>query len=214
MFGVVSIDEENVGLYVLDVAGADVAAALLVTNLSRNLSSAFDSASMLVERTDDGRAHRVLKPAEVAQRLNQRFSGQGPNQYFTLVYGVLHLASREFCFTSTGHPPILHQSAGAAPRLLDVVGYPIGMAPASESFQQAAVQLESGDRLLMYSDGLPDAMSSDGDVFGAARLIQAVTRLHSCPVEQMVHTLMTELGAWRGDAHGNDDVTLLAVEVV
>ncbi len=144
MFNVVSIDKDNVGIYVLDVTGEGVSAALLVTKLSRILSSAFDPASQLVERTDDGSTHRVLEPSEVAQRLNQQFSGQEANQYFTLAYGVLHLASREFRFTSAGHPPLLHQKLGGSPRMLDVGGYPIGMAPASEPFEQA-VRASLGD---------------------------------------------------------------------
>lgn len=213
MFHVVSIDKDNVGVYVLDVTGEGVSAALLATNLSRILSSASDPESVLVERTDDGSTYRVLEPADVAKRLNQRFSGQESNQYFTLVYGVLHLASRQFRFTSAGHPPLLHQRAGASPRMLDVGGYPIGMAPESEPFQQGTVRLESGDRLLMYSDGLPDAMNTEGDVFGAARLIDSVTRLHSRSVDEMVHTLMSELAEWRGDDERNDDVTIVALEV-
>ena len=213
MFHVVLIDKENVGIYVLDVTGEGISAALLATNLSRILSSASDPASLLVERTDDSRAHRVLEPAEVARRLNQRFSGQESNQYFTMVYGVLNLASREFRFTSAGHPPFLHQRAGGSPRMLDVGGYPIGMASESEPFHQAAVQLHSGDRLLMYSDGVPDAMNTEGEVFGAARLIESVTRLYSHSLDQMVSRLLSEIDEWRGDGERNDDMTILAVAV-
>ena len=213
MYNVVAIDKDRVGIYILDVTGEGVSAALLATNLSRILSSASDPASVLVDRSDDGSKYQVLEPAEVAKRLNQRFSGRQPNQYFTLAYGILNLASREFRFTSAGHPPLLHQKASTSPKMLDLGGYPIGMAPESELFEQASVQLESGDRLVMYSDGLPDAMSGEGEVFGAARLLELVTRLGSSPLDNMVQILMNEIAEWRCDGERNDDVTILAVDV-
>jgi sigma-B regulation protein RsbU (phosphoserine phosphatase) len=155
----------------------------------------------------------VLEPAELASRLNQRFSGQESSQYFTMVYGVLNLASRQLRFTSAGHPPFLHQRAGGSPGMLDVGGYPIGMASDSEPFPQAAVQLHSGDRLLMYSDGVPDAMNAEGEVFGAARLLESVTRLYSYSLDQMVNRLLGEIDEWRGDGERADDMTILAVAV-
>ena len=90
----------------------------------------------------------------------------------------------------------------------------IGMAPESEPFHQTAVQLESGDRLLMYSDGVPDAMNTEGDVFGAARLIELTTRLSPNSVDQLVRTVLSELDKWRGDSERNDDITLLAFAVI
>ena len=131
-----------------------------------------------------------------------------------MAYGVLNLASREFRFTSAGHPPLLHQRAGVSPRMLDVGGYPIGMATESEPFHQAAVQLESGDRILMYSDGVPDAMDAEGEVFGTARLIASVSRLYSHSLDRMVRTLLSELCEWRGAGERNDDMTMLTFAVL
>jgi sigma-B regulation protein RsbU (phosphoserine phosphatase) len=98
--------------------------------------------------------------------------------------------------------------------MLDVGGYPIGMAPESEPFHQAAVQLESGDRILMYSDGVPDAMDTEGEVFGTARLIESVTRLYSDSLDRMVRTVLSELCEWRGDSERKDDTTILAFAVI
>ena len=150
MFHVISIDEENVGLYVLDVTGEGVAAALLATNLSRILTSASDPSSLLVERTDDGKAHRVLEPAEVARRLNLRFSSQASHQYFSLVYGVLNLASREFRFTTlTIRPSCI--SGPAIARMLDVGA--IGMAR-KRTVSSGCMRLAKRRPALMCSDGV------------------------------------------------------------
>jgi serine/threonine protein kinase len=155
MLNVVPLDDNQIALYVLDVSGEGVPAALLATSLSRVMSQGSDADSVLIELPDNASEVRVLEPCEVARALNRRFiESQVTNQFYTLAYGVLNTATREFCFTSAGHTPIVHQRKNTSPTMLDVSGFPIGMAPESEEFEQKSVQLEPGDRLFIYSDGL------------------------------------------------------------
>src|SRR5262249_4482504 len=148
MFNIVALGTGHVGLYVLDVTGEGVPAALLATTLSRVMAPASDPTSILVERSAAGSEFRVREPVEVARELNRRFGTQEGRQFFTLAYGVLHLESRRFEFTSAGHPPLLYLQTGRAPTMLDIEGFPIGMAPESDSFQQRSVVLQPGDRIL------------------------------------------------------------------
>jgi phosphoserine phosphatase RsbU/P len=213
MFNVVALGDGQVGVYVLDVTGEGVPAALLATTLSRILAPASDPTSILVARNDDGSVAGVREPAEVAQELNQRFSLREGRQYFTLAYGVLHLESRRLEFTSAAHPPLLYLQTGRAPTMLDLEGFPIGMAPESEPFQQRSVELQPGDRIIIYSDGIPDAMRGDGEVFGAARLLDAVQRFSTEPLDGVIGRLIGELRDWRGDAGANEDVSILGFKV-
>ena len=72
-----------------------------VTALGRVMAPALDATSLLVERNDTPSDFRILDPAEVATRLNKRFSWtQETGQFFTLVYGILDVETREFNFTS------------------------------------------------------------------------------------------------------------------
>jgi sigma-B regulation protein RsbU (phosphoserine phosphatase) len=213
MFNVVSLGDDRLGIYVLDVTGEGVPAALLATTLSRILAPASDPASILVARNDDASEARVCEPAEVAQELNRRFSLREGKQYFTLAYGVLHLASRRLEFTSAAHPPLLHLPSGSAPAMLYLEGFPIGMAPESEPFQQRSLVLQPGDRIFLYSDGIPDAMRGDGEVFGSARLLDAVQRFSSEPLDGVIGCLLGELREWRGDAKANEDVSILGFKV-
>jgi sigma-B regulation protein RsbU (phosphoserine phosphatase) len=158
----------------LDVTGEGVPAALLATTLNRVMSPAADPQSILAEHDEKGAGYRLLAPIEVAGKLNQRFGRQEGKQFFTLTYGVLNLESRELRFTSAGHTPLLHQRAGGSPAMLDVPGFPIGMSPDSNDFSEQAITLKSGDRLFVYSDGLTDTMNADGDIFGAAQLLEAI----------------------------------------
>jgi serine/threonine protein kinase/serine phosphatase RsbU (regulator of sigma subunit) len=213
MFNVVALGADQVGLYLLDVTGEDVPAALLATTLSRILAPASDPTSILIARNDDGSVARVRAPAEVAQELNQRFSMREGRQYFTLAYGVLHLESRRLEFTSAAHPPLLYFPTGHAPTMLYLEGFPIGMAPESDPFQQRSVALQPGDRIFFYSDGIPDAMRGDGEVFGAARLLDAAQRFSTEPLDGVIGCLMGELRDWAGDAAANEDVSILGFKV-
>jgi sigma-B regulation protein RsbU (phosphoserine phosphatase) len=98
--------------------------------------------------------------------------------------------------------------------MLDVDGFPIGMAPDADEFQQKSVALEPGDRILVYSDGLPDAMRGDGEVFGAARLLEAVQRFSHEPLDGIIRSLMGDVRDWRGEADLNGDVSVLGFQVL
>jgi sigma-B regulation protein RsbU (phosphoserine phosphatase) len=97
--------------------------------------------------------------------------------------------------------------------MLDVEGFPIGMAPDSDEFKQRSVVLEPGDRILIYSDGLPDALRGDGEVFGAARLLEAVQSFSHRALDGVVRSVIREVRDWRGDADFKDDVSILAFQV-
>src|SRR5262249_48109840 len=153
------------------------------------------------------------EPAEVARELNRRFAMREGRQYFTLAYGVLHLESRRLEFTSAGHPPLLYLQTGRAPAMLYLEGFPVGMAPESDPFQQRSVVLQPGDQIFIYSDGVPDAMRGDGEVFGAARLLDAVHRCGTEPLDGVIGRLVGEVRDWAGDAAATEDVSILGFKV-
>ena len=171
MFNVLPLDEQHIGFYVVDVTGEGIPAVLIATTLSRALGQMSDDSSVLVDLQDGNR--QIVEPAEVAKRLNRQYSGGGEtSQYFTMAYGVLNLETKQLVYTSAGHPPILLVPADGSPRMLDIDGFPIGMSSEDVPFEQQAITLSSGDRLLIHSDGVTDTMNDSGQVFGAARLLE------------------------------------------
>jgi phosphoserine phosphatase RsbU/P len=209
---VVPLGDGAVGLYVLDVSGHGVAAALLSVTLSRLLSPPSDPSSILVRGGDVGDRSAVTPPAEVAARLNRLFPfDPATEQFATLVYGVLEAGTGEFRYVSAGHPGPVHLPAGSGPVTLASQGFPIGLA--AEAYEERSARLGWGDRLYLYSDGVPEAMDPAGEPFGDARFLEAIERQRAAPLRESIATLLGEIARWHGSGRPQDDVSILAVEV-
>jgi sigma-B regulation protein RsbU (phosphoserine phosphatase) len=206
------LDEDHVGLYLLDVSGHGVAAALLAVTLVRLLSPAHDQASLLRVPLAEGQGYRILGPAEVARRLNQwLLANPAGEQYFTLLYGVLEVSSRRLRYVSAGHPGMLHAPAHSEPTLLSVPGLPIGWVPDAD-FEETNLQLRAGDRLFLYSDGLTEATGRAGDPFGVPRLKRAIAAANGQPLEVCTRRLVGEVLQW-SEAEPQDDLSVVALAV-
>ena len=209
---IVPLGEGRVGLYILDVSGHGVASALLSVTLSRVLSPPPDPSSILVRDGNVPDRPEITPPAEVADRLNRLFPFDlATGQFTTMIYGVLAAVTGEFRYVSAGHPGPVHLPAGAGPVILESQGLPIGLA--EDAYEERSVRLAAGDRLYLYSDGVPEAMDPVGEQFGYARLLQAIGRGRSEPLQEDVAALLGEIERWRGAASAQDDIAILAVEV-
>jgi len=209
---IIPLGDGRVGLFVLDVSGHGVSAALLSVTLSRLLSPPSEPSSILIQHRDALDRPEVTPPAEVADRLNRLFPyDPATEQFATLLYGVLDVSTGDFRHASAGHPGPLHLPAGGFPVILESPGFPIGLA--EEAFGERSVRLAPGDRLYLYSDGLPDAMSPGGERFGDARLLEAIVRGRGEPLREGIATLLGEIARWHGGEHPQDDISILAVEV-
>jgi len=206
------LDERYVALFVADVSGHGVPAALLSVTLSHAMSPA-ELASGIVRRAGAG----IVPPRDVALALARRFPFNPETlQYFTLVYGILDLESREFRFACAGHPGPIHLSRGAENAVLRKTGFPIGLVPI-EQFEatcvEHAIQLAPGDRLYLYSDGLPESADVDKKELGQAGMIAVLERERAAPLQRSVDALIEEAERWSGARGVQDDLSVVALEI-
>src|SRR6202040_1271081 len=104
----------------------------------------------------------------------------------------------------------VHLPSGGVPVILESQGFPIGLADVA--YEERSVRLGAGDRLYLYSDGVPEAMDPAGKRFGDARLLEAIAQGRSEPLEEGVATLLREIARWHGSESPQDDISILAVE--
>jgi sigma-B regulation protein RsbU (phosphoserine phosphatase) len=203
-FSVFMVDDDHVALYLLDVSGHGVAAALQAVALTRVLASRPWPTSVL---------RRILSPAEVAGDLNREFPIDPETwQYFTFLCATLDVRSSEMRFTSAGHPGPIYVPCDGGPATVDAPGFPIGLFPEA-SYEEHSLTLKPGDRVYFYSDGATDAMNPDGSDFGRKRLVEAVDACRGVTLENALATVVRTIKDWAGAPGPQDDLTLLGIEV-
>jgi sigma-B regulation protein RsbU (phosphoserine phosphatase) len=153
-------------------------------------------------------------PAGLLMYGNRQLCGSGISGLVTAFLGILEPASRRLTYASAGHPPpLLRRAADGAISALDGVGsYPLGI-DESETFQEASVQLERGDTLLLYTDGITEAQGTAVDLFGIDRLTRVFQDEGDRPVE-LVDRLRAAVRSHEHGQTARDDQTLVAARVL
>jgi sigma-B regulation protein RsbU (phosphoserine phosphatase) len=207
------LDDNHLGCYILDVMGHGVPAALLSVTLSHFLSPRSREAFLVGSHVSREEVANILSPADVGERLNQRFplDVERP-QFFTILYGILNTETGVFRYLSAGHPPMIYVSRGKEPLLLPASGFPIGVVDAPEYRTQSSA-LAPGDRLFMYSDGVTEVRNPEGELFGTEALCEAIEATGEVPLEESLDMVLDRVKGWSAGEALQDDVSVLALEV-
>ncbi len=205
--GVVAFPHGPVGLYLLDVSGHGVGAALLSFTLNHMLSPTAEGA-LLVEEGGNGPV--VVPPARVAERLNRQFPMDRTRQYFTFVYGVFDQTRAQFHYVMAGHPAPVFLPRNGPPSPLPGGGLPIGMIDHA-TYDDETLTLQPGDRLYFYTDGVVEAMNAAEEEFGYPRLMEEIERQRERPLRAGLDVVTRLVREWSGHEL-RDDVSLLAIE--
>jgi sigma-B regulation protein RsbU (phosphoserine phosphatase) len=209
---IVPLGHGQFGLYILDVSGHGIASALLCVTLSRLLSPPSEPLSILIRGEGRGEGRVLNRPAEVAARLNQLFPfDPETSQFATMVYGILDVTTGDFCYVSAGHPGPVHLPSRGSPAVLPSDGFPIGLG--NDLYEERSVRLGAGDRLYLYSDGVPEAMDPAGELFGTTRLLEGIKQGQSKPHREGLDILLRSVTTWMGTGRAQDDLSILAVEI-
>jgi sigma-B regulation protein RsbU (phosphoserine phosphatase) len=211
--GLFQLDENHIGFYVVDVSGHGVAASLMAVSISRALAPNSSLSSSLLLQADGSFEDQVRSPADVAKELNVRFPiEECGGKFFTMVYGVLNIITHEVRYVSAGHPSMIQSSGWQPPEMLAAAGFMVGVVDGID-FEERRVQLKSGDRLYLYSDGLVEQFNAEGTQFGNDRLCASIARSQSIPLAESVDALQHAVVQWNAGGQLHDDLSILAVEV-
>lgn len=200
LYDVIPLDDgEHVAFLLADVSDKGLHAALF----------------MAVAHTLFRREARFsLSPAAVAVAVHRgMLDVASTNDVFvTAFYGVLHCPSGRLTYVRAAQERPLLARPGEPVRTLPGNGRFLGMLP-ELTLQEQSVQLRPGDRLLVFSDGAPDAPNEQEEPYGHARLTAAFATASSLPVEQITAHIVADVARWTQTTAAFDDLTLLAVEV-
>lgn len=208
LIGCFPLGARHLAFYVLDVSGHGVSAALLAVQVCRFLDPAGDGPGILLAAAGEPR-----EPAAVLRALNDRFPLSTNRQYFTIIYGVLDLDDGRLRWGCAGHPWPIACADGRA-WVLEVPGTTaIGWLPTGNTvYRDHALCLRPGERLVLYSDGVTEAMGSQMAMFGVPRLVEEVRRTVQLPLEPAVDQLVAIIDDWTAGGPERDDLSLLVLE--
>jgi sigma-B regulation protein RsbU (phosphoserine phosphatase) len=198
------VDERNVGFYVADVVGHGMPAALLTIFLKQ----------ALVMRETVGDDYRVFSPAEVVRNLNLRMTAQKLSgyQFATCCYCLLNVETLQLTYARAGHPyPVLIRP-GEPPRQLEVRGSLLGIFEQAD-YAQEVVQLQGGDKVLLYSDGAEPFIGGFDDN-GQFEFHEEFCETADLPVVEFIDSLKSLLQSQEKAPSEVDDMTLLGLEIV
>jgi phosphoserine phosphatase RsbU/P len=189
------IDPTRLSVVLGDVAGKGLPAALLMGKLQSTLRALGSECASL---------------GELGVRVNRILHRDGlPNRFATMVYLELTPDSGYIRFVNAGHMPPLLFDAGSVEEL-PRGSIALGMVPEAE-FVEQQVQVSPGQMLLVYSDGVTEAMNRAGEFFGDDRLRAALQPAGACTAEEAGQRVLAATDAFTGDAHAFDDLSLVVL---
>lgn len=190
------LDEEHLVLVVGDVSGKGIPAALLMA-----VSRSFIKATALTG----------ISPAECVRLVNRMLSRDNPNHMFvTLFYAEVNLRSGEVRYCNAGHNlPFVLKASGELLTVPGLGGLVLGVEPAVD-YETAALQLEAGDTLFLYTDGVTEAMNPDHELYGEERLKQQLTEAGP-ELAGTFEAIKRDLRAFAETHAQHDDITMLAL---
>jgi phosphoserine phosphatase RsbU/P len=187
----------GLGLVIADVSDKGMAAALFMA-LSRSILRASLSQAA---------------PVDGISQANRLICADAANGMFvTLFYGLLDPATGELTYVNAGHdPPLLYRAATDDWQTLSPTGPALGL-DEQMTYRQRTIRLEPGDFILLYTDGVTDALNEQQQEFGRDRLSRTVAAERLAPASRLVDTLEQALYTFVGGSEPFDDVTLLLVK--
>ncbi|MGC1106573.1 MAG: PP2C family protein-serine/threonine phosphatase [Candidatus Acidiferrales bacterium] len=187
-------------MVVADVAGKSVPAALLMATFQASIRAL---------------AARPGSLDELARDLNRYACNHslGGMRFTTAFIAEYEVSSRRMRYVNAGHnPPFLRRASGAMVRLSEGT-VPFGI-DAGADYRSEPVVIEPGDLLVIFSDGLPEAINASGEEYGEVRLQNRVEHFTNESAAVVLATMMADVDAYVGPARQHDDITCMAVRFV
>ena len=198
-FDLITLEAGRIGLAIADVSGKGVPAALFMMS-SRTL---LKGSAIAVSGSN---------PGAVLREVNSLLEEDNESMMFvTLFYAIFDPASGELTYANGGHnPPLIAHADGSSTILSTTAGVALGVMPDMD-YEQSSIKLEMGDALVMYTDGVSEAMNGADEEFGMDRLQEVFTRSPPADSTSATQAVFDAVREFAGDTPQSDDITCLTL---
>ena len=210
IFNIFKIDAEHLGIYMLDVSGHGVPAAMVTVSVSQFLQQN----SVQLQNNSS-----IMPPAEVLDALDKEFPFERFNNFFTITYFIINVKNGDTIYSNAGHPyPILlHKSETI--ELLKKGGPSIGVGDFAViddrkiGFEEGQLKLKPGDKLFIYTDGIVEYQNDKEEFYGDDRFYNSLKTQKAESVTNMIDQCINSLMEFGNNTNPQDDITLLGLEL-
>ncbi len=203
----IAFDNQQLGIAIADVAGKGIAAALLMSTVQATLRS--------LSAGNAGYDHTQHSLADMVATLNRLLcNSTGGANYVTFFYAQYDEATQRLAYVNAGHNPpfFFRHTQPDSFRPLSAGGMFVGMFEHC-SYEQEVVQLQPGDVLIAFTDGLSEAQNAAGAEFDETRIREALAATACLPVNDIRDEMVRRVKAWIGEAAQYDDLTFVVMKV-
>ncbi len=196
LYQICRLEDGRVVILMGDVSGKGLGAALLVSTI-------MPIVNVLSED--------VAEPITLMDRLNRQvFQSTDAVRFATVFLGVLEPGTGKLEYVNAGHnPPLLIDGDGTT-REIAATGLPVGMFEET-SYEAGTVDVKRGEMLMLYSDGIPEALNADDDEYGMERFADLLRRERAQGLEELLLCVQDDISEFVGDTPPSDDVTMLLI---
>lgn len=191
------MDANHLALIIGDVSGKGVPAALFMAvteTLQRSISALIHS------------------PAEIVTKLNNfLLVNNDANMFVTYFMAVIDVNTGKMTYCNAGHnPPYIRRKSGEVIKLTDLHGMPLAIM--EETYESSEQQLDQGDTLFLYTDGVTEAFNPEDELYGDDRLQETVENLGDCSPRTLIKGVLYDVDLFADGREQADDITMLAIK--
>lgn len=197
------LHEGGLGVFIGDVSSHGVTAALFL--------------SLIKATTDRICRKHALNPEYYIKELNSELLGNMPLSFLTAIYGIFHSTGESgavsFTFSCAGHPyPLLHSRKTGTVEFVKSRGTLIGMFD-DVNIEKKTITMEKGDRLYLYTDGLPETMNSRGQIIEFDNLPDLIMKATHTSLPRTLDSIISNVKKFKGKTNFMDDIILIGFEI-
>ncbi len=199
----IRVDEDHWGFAIADVSGKGISGSLIMAMCRSALRT---------------KAVGNLSPARVLKQVNRVIRpDMREDMFISMIYGVFNIRTHQFTYCRAGHEPILfHSHKSNREEILTPKGMALGIDNGDvfdSLLEEGQITLQMGDVIVLYTDGITEALDESDQEFGRAQLVEAIRACTNQSAEEMILNIEQRVRRFVGQEPPHDDMTLLAIRV-
>jgi sigma-B regulation protein RsbU (phosphoserine phosphatase) len=203
IFNAFQVGANHLAFYILDVSGHGVPSAIVSASISEILRESRIGTS----------SSAPANPIEIFSSLEKEFPFERFNRFITMAYLLYNTDTGKLIYSNAGHPPPYLLKKNGKLELLEKGGPLIGVSE-NTLFEEGEINLETGDKVILYTDGITEMQNTKGDFLGTEVFAKLLEELKGEPIERLVEGLFQHLDQFRNNHPPQDDVSFLGVEII